>query len=213
MTTSARILLGLVAYLLLGKLAFMAVPTALVDPGQAEDLTFAAIGVFAAMGLAGLGLSARAGFPPFYTGWRRLALPAGVGASVGVVLAMVDRAHPLGIPNVAFPMALLLYPFGAIVSEIMFRLFPLPLLTWLISGLVLRGRFQDAVFGFCAVSTSLAEPLLQWGAMPEEPWFRALLFTHALGMNLGAAFLFRRRGWLAALVLRLAFYVPWHLIR
>ena len=114
--------------------------------------------------------------------------------------------------NVPFPGSLLFYPGGAIVVEVICRLVAIPVLLWLISNVVLRGRAQSHVFWVLAVLTSLVEPLDQNMFVFEAGAF-GLGATQSLsdfGHNFAQAVMFRRYGFLAAILTRVAMYLVWH---
>lgn len=109
---------------------------------------------------------------------------------------------------VPFPGSLFVYSAGAVFVEVVFRLLPIPLLLWLISSLLLRGRGQEPVFWVLAVLSSLIEPLTQGvvtSVLPPLPWAVVLALTFSV--NMAQVALFRRYGLLSAITLRLAFYV------
>jgi len=108
--------------------------------------------------------------------------------------------------------SLLFYPGGAIIVEVFYRLLPIPLVTWLVSTLALRGRGQTPVFWSMAGLTSLIEPLSQdLDALAGGP---LALVTSPFGvdfvMNLVQAVMFRRFGLSSAIATRVAVYLVWH---
>lgn len=101
----------------------------------------------------------------------------------------------------------------------MLRLFTIPLLVWLFSNVILRGKGRTPVFWIAVIVAALYEPLphmqedfaavsgagvlitaLKWTI---EPLFLA---------NVIAGWLFKKYGFLAAFVMRLSFYLIWHII-
>ena len=117
--------------------------------------------------------AARTGFPAAWDARipapRRLLLPFLVGAGFGALAVAVEEAtHSLrilegllGPATVAFPASLLVYGAGAIKWELLFLLFPVPLLLWLVSGVALRGRGQARTFWVLAALSAAVEPPLQ----------------------------------------------------
>jgi hypothetical protein len=78
--------------------------------------------------------------------------------------------------------------------------------------MVLGGRRHGATFWALAALTSLAEPAgdlglreLGWGTMTA-------VFAQDYALNFAQAGVFRRRGFLAAILLRVAFYLVWHVL-
>lgn len=115
--------------------------------------------------------------------------------------------------NVGLPEALLFYPSMAVVAEVVFHLVPLSL--WKVAG---RRRTNDGGFAGARAAIVLIaalEPIFQavLGRDPARPWWGELLTgLHIYGLNLVLVTLFLRRGLPAALMLRLAYYVYWHLL-
>lgn len=123
------------------------------------------------------------------------------------------------LPNLdqpPFPASIPYFLYGGIVSEILSRLFPIPLMVWLISNLLLRGRAQGPVSWAAVLLSSFVEPLSQVGAMvmlgigsgPSIAFTFLLIFA----ANLALGRLFRAYGFGASVVMRLAFYSLWHVI-
>jgi hypothetical protein len=191
-----------------------------------------ALAAYAALGLVGVWCAARSGFP---AGWdarlsaaRRLLLPFLVGGGFGVLAVAIvieEATHSLrilegilGPATVAFPASLLVYSAGAIKWELLFLLFPVPLLLWLVSGVVLRGRSQARTFWGLAALSAAAEPLLQGvpllllsgGAIGPAAF--AAYAAHGYAFNFAAAVGFRRAGLLAAVLVRLGDYLVWHVL-
>jgi len=183
------------------------------------------IAIFGVLGLAGIWLSHRTGFPaawdPAVPLRRRFAYPVLIGIALGVFLSIADSfvhwtatfARDSGLPsfNAPFPGSLLFYPGGAILVEVVYRLLPIPLLLWLFT-VVSRGRGQEIAFWALAALTSLIEPVQQ-----DLPDFRAgteiavfLNFDGDYALNFTQAFMFRRYGFLTSIVVRVAFYLVWH---
>ena len=215
----------LIGYLVLVKLALTALPGVLRSPAQAKVFEWPLLALWAALGSAGIWLSERTGFAPAWepgTARSRLLTPALWGFGFGALAVATDLATGwtkwvaarLGVESIhiPWPESLLIYPGGAIIVEILYRLFAIPLLLWLISSIALRGRRQEAVFWALAALTSLAEPAgdlrlreLGWGTM-------AAVFAQDYALNFAQAWFFRKRGFLAAITMRVAFYLVWHVL-
>lgn len=185
--------------------------------------------VFTLLGLASVWCMARTGFPG---AWERaipaarlLLRPALLGVGFGLLAIISERITgatrtleaALGEPfTVGFPGSLLAYSAGAIVWEAVFLLLPLPPLLWLVSGVALRGRGQRPTFWILAALAAAAEPALQGGALLAAsagslgagPFVAYVVQAYAF--NLTAAACFRRYGLLAPILLRLAYYLVWH---
>lgn len=218
--------LGFMAYLVAVKLALdLFLPDAFSDPGQAEAFGWIPIGVVAILGAVGSLLSTRTGFPdamsPRISRRQRLYVPALIGVGFAMVLVTFDlvsgysrlAAAHFGVEQqYSDPISMLLiFTAAPAYVEAVYRLFPIPLMLLLISNLALRGRWQEPIFWVLAALTSLIEPLSQttWALAVSAPIF-AVAFAHGFALNFAQATLFRRYGFVASIVLRLGFYLVWH---
>ena len=184
---------------------------------------------FTLAGLAAVWCMHRTGFPAAWDARipaaRRLLRPALLGVGLGLLAVASEEITgatkrleaQLGEPfTVAFPGSLLVYSAGAIVWEMVFLLLPVPLLLWLLSGVALKGRGQAPAFWALAALAAAAEPVLQGGALLGAsggalgPGVFAAYVVHAYAFNFTAAACFRRYGLLAAILVRLAYYLVWH---
>jgi len=220
---SARVWLGCVAFLVVVELYIVLIGGGLdKDPrtGLFSPLSIAAFGV---AGFVGIWLSHRTGFP---AAWdtrislrSRVVYPVLLGIGIGVALVVHDLVFHWTAPSFnalgPFPGPLLFYAGGAIIVEVFYRLLPIPLLLWLVSNLALRGRYRESTFWVLAALTSLIEPATQDLAALQRPGLEAAAVT-VFGidyvLNFVQAVMFRRYGFLAAIVTRVSAYVVWHVI-
>lgn len=188
-------------------------------PIASQELAFAwpTLAGIALVGLGGLYLAPRAGFPDFWdpsvTWHNRFLWPAVTGFICGAVAVLDDLANPLDI-HTGFPVSIPFYIYGALFLEIMLRLFGLTLLTWVF----LRLRLGAASFWIACVFVSLYEP---WPRMMAELSAASPIagpgivvswaFTPLFLANLLTGVLYRRGGFLAAFGFRLAHYAVWHI--
>jgi hypothetical protein len=162
--------------------------------------------VVTALGLAAVWAMHRTGFPAAWDrripAWKRLLLPTLVGLGFGLLAIGLEELTgatkileaKLGSPfTVAFPGSLWVYGGGAIKWEALLRLLPLPLLSSAVEPLVLQGV-----------------PLLVLSEGAITPPVFAAYAVHSFALNLSAAVLFRRAGLLAPVVVRLVYYLVWH---
>jgi hypothetical protein len=186
---------------------------------------------YGGLGYVGLRLAQRLGFPalwdPELPPRRRWLVPALVGAVTGLFFIAADGLlrplHGTGpLPHPPFPTSVVASTTAAIGEELIFRLFFIPLWTWLISTLVLRGRWQNEVFQIVAVLSALAFAL---GHLPavmlalgidQVSDVPAALMAEILLLNgvlsLLAAHYFRRDGFLAAVGIHFWADVVWHVV-
>lgn len=222
LSTSTKIYLWLVAFLVVVKVVFLLFPAAFPGADQVSAFYWTTIFVVASMGFVGLALSRRAGFPDIWDARvpnrQRFLIPALVGLVYGVETVLRDLANPSPV-HLKLPHSVPFYAYGAVLLEVMLRLFAVTFLTWLISNVMLRGRWQTPAFWVAAVAAALYEPLPyireELSAAPAiaDPsviikWATEPLFI----ANVVSAYLYRKYGFLAPLVMRLSFYLVWHIV-
>jgi hypothetical protein len=133
-----------------------------------------ALGFYTLLGLAAIWCMHRTGFPAAwdtrFPATQRLLFPTLIGAGIGLLAVGIDLVTgttklleaKLGTAfNPAFPGSVLVSASGAIKFELLFLLLPVPVLLWLVSSVVLRGRGQAPTFWVLAVLSSTLEPALQ----------------------------------------------------
>jgi hypothetical protein len=194
---------------------------------QAVLMTPRSYGPMLALAALGVWLSSIAGLPsaPALGDWKQwrplLGFAAALGLALGASSILLDvtlglsriAAGAIRAPsiNVAFPASVAHYVFGAIFVESTYRLAPIPILLWLIGSLMLRGRHQLAVFWSLAVLTSLIEPVGQTVMLSRQaPLLVSIVAVTEFAGNLVWSELFRRYGWAAPVVVRLAQELTWH---
>jgi hypothetical protein len=222
---SFSIFAGLIGYLVLVKLALTLFPTAFRSAAQAKVFEWPWLALWTVLGAAGVALSERTGFPPAWSpgSFRsRLLSPTLVGLGFGILAVVTDLvtgwtavvAAKLGQPSIhiPFPASVAIYPGGAIIVEILYRLFLIPAVLWIVSKVSRGGRGQKATFWVLAALTSLAEPLGDLGLREQGFATMAAVFVQDYALNFTQAWFFRKRGLLAAIVVRVAFYVVWHVL-
>ncbi|HSL30946.1 MAG TPA: hypothetical protein VK900_17225 [Anaerolineales bacterium] len=218
----------LVAYL--GVVSFLVTvvfPVQFVDRSQAgffEPQGVIAIGV---MGLIGVWLSMRTGFPDAWdatvSNRQRLFIPILAGLVLGSLFLATDLITGLsrlqeeqGIvqsTDVAFPASLIFYPAASIVAEVPYRLLTIPLLLGLVSIFIRGQSARERVFWVLAILTSLIEPLTNNATSQVlAPIALAFVLIQSFGTNLLQAAFFRKYGFVAAILVRAAFYIPFHVI-
>jgi hypothetical protein len=222
---SAIVLALLLGWLVVTRLLLIAFPTPLASRQQESFFSWGAIAVFWGLAAFGAVLARRTGFPgtwdagvplPLRTVW-----PAAVGLGLGLVAATGDAVTgwtrivaerlQLSSIHVPLPMSLAVYPAGAVISDVLLRLVPLPLVVFLVSGLLLRGRAQAPVFWTSAALLSGVEGLSSAEFARAHPGLAAYMFVEGWLLNVSQAWFFRRAGFFACVVVRVAFYLVWHI--
>jgi hypothetical protein len=228
MVASVATWLALFCYVVAVKLAVDAfLPQAIAAEDQRNAFAWPVLALVAALGAIGAALAPGTGFPAaesvLSAPRRGLLLPAAIGLAIAAVEVVFDvttgysrllnAAHGIERQYTDFPSMLLVFTAFAIYVEPIYRLLPIPLLLWLISGLALRGRWQVPVFWVLAVLFSLFEPLNQASVVPGVPfaWW-AFDLGLGFGFNLTQALFFRRYGFVASIAVRLGYYLLWHVL-
>ena len=220
LSLSIKCYVGMVAVLavLLAVMRVLHVEVA-IPVSQRALLTPPALLVIALLGLVGTCLLEKTGFPGIWDAQisirHKLFIPLLLGVAFGIGFITIGFLEFLPNPEEPpFPLSLAYWVYGGVVSEIVFRLFPIPFLVWLISTLLLRGRAQGPVTWVAGVLSSLLEPLSQVGGMlllgiDSGPGI-VVPFVLNLSANLVLARLFAKYGLGASIAMRLAFYLIWH---
>ena len=176
----------LVGILIACKVVFLLLPVSYYLRDQASAFAWPTLLGIIAVGFAGLLLAPRAGFPDMWdesvSNTRRFALPAMDGIVYGLITVFALDLLNPSDVHIAFPASILFYTYGGIFLEILLRLFGLTLLTWILAALA------------GAVRLPQRDEIGFWIA------------------NVLTGYIYRRFGFLAAVVLRLSFYAIWHVI-
>lgn len=225
---SPIIWLLLVAYL--GVASFLVTfvfPVQFINRSQSGFFEAQGVIAIGIMGLIGVWLSMRTGFPDAWdakvSNRRRLLMPVLAGLALGSAFLATDVITGLSrlqveqqivqSTDLAFPASLFLYPAGAIVSEVVYRLLTIPLLLGLISTFVRGQSGRETVFWILAILTSMIEPLTNNAAAQVlAPVTLIFVLAQSFGANFVQAAFFRKSGFFAAILVRLAFYIPYHVI-
>jgi hypothetical protein len=223
LSSSLKAYLGLFALVAILRILLFFVPVDYVLTNQEHMVSIPSILLIFALGLIGLRLTPKAGFAEMWdasvSNRNRFLISILIGLGFGVLSVLFDLLQPLGGDiQIKLPASLLVYPIGGVLEEIIFRLLLTTLLVWLISVVLLRGRWQNQVFWIVAVAVGLLNAFLQIGqfamltGQTVDPLI-ALRFFVLIGIFfIVAAYLFRKYGFLAAVSMRLADYLLFHII-
>jgi hypothetical protein len=226
--TNVIVWLVLMVYLALVKVLLDSFfPQAFSDPAQATLFAWPAIGIIGCLGLLGAWLAATTGFPSAWDAriayrWRLL-LPIALGIAFAAIQILVNELtsfsalqaarHGVTQQYTSFVPMLLIFPAAAIIVEVLFRLFPVTVLLWLVSNVVLKGRGQAHTFWALALVSSVVYVLTQVTDLLILPAPVMIILMLALfAENVTQAALFRKYGFLAAIVLRMTFYIVWNVL-
>jgi hypothetical protein len=137
------------------------------------------------------------------------------GLVFGVVIILVDRqaVYPADV-NVAWPNAWLYYPVMGFAAQVVFQLVPLAILLALLTSPVIGMSFDRAILPTLLL-VAVFEPIFQTllGVSDTLPmWARAYVAVHIMLINLSQLLIFRKHGFIPAYVLRLVYYLIWHIL-
>ena len=221
-----------VAYaLLLGVLVAVhfilaANPQAAKSAAQAAVFSWKGIGVTAAAGLAGVFCLTLSALPGLWESKinlaRKVFVPVLIGLALGALQAATDhvtnwgaamaKAAHVATIHIAWPLSAPIYAGGAVLVSILYFMTLLPVLVWLISTLWLRGKALDLVYWLFAIPFALVEPLTQgdFTAIAKGGAPAVAFAIEDLALNLAQVWILRRAGFVAAVLVRVAFYAVWH---
>jgi hypothetical protein len=221
-SSNYRLVSLFIFYLVIIKIYISANPGFFRSIQQAQVFDWMFLGLWTVLAFVGMWFYERCEFPNVSSVKMTKAIlyPSLVGFVLGILSIVNDRfthwtdyvSSLLSVPSIHidFPQSLLLYPGGAMVHEIFNRLFLIPLLMWLIGVLIFKKRYNETVFWTVAILTSLIEPSGDLGLI-KLGWLTMISsFTLDFALNLSQAYYFRKAGILASIVLRITFYLVWH---
>jgi hypothetical protein len=204
----------MILYLVAVRLTIARNPDMFRSAAQAAVFTWPMLGIVAVVGLVGTFLARRTRFPEMWDAqvsmiWR-LWVPVVGGLLLGGVAILVDRAthwttlaaEQMHLPSIHInpPSSLLIYPGGAIIVSILYFLFFAPLLLW---------AFRGRTFWIIALLTAAIEPVTQDLNIAAGIGVIIAVFAADYALSLGQVCLFRRAGFVPAVLLRVAFYAVW----
>ena len=228
LSNPVKIWLALATYLFASKIILvMMLPNAFADPAQSALFGWAPLGIFITVGLIGVALSQRTGFPSTWEGKRSLnqniLLPIIIGLGIGVLMVIIDlftgytkliaARHGVSQQFTDFTSMFFVFTSASIIVEVVYRLFMIPFLLWIVSLVIRNKKVQAFVFWTLAVLTSLLEPLGMSPDLQVVPEYLAIiLLLIYFSINLTQAGFFRKFGFLSAIMVRMGFYFVWHVL-
>ncbi len=187
--------------------------------------------LYGGLGFIGLVLSRKLTLPEIWdsavSNRQRFVIPLIVGVVLAVVLITGDMLFaPINgighFPHPSFPGSILAAIGAGIGEEILFRLFFICLWTWLVSKVILRGRWQTQVYWvvsfFSAIAFGMGHLpaimfLYNWTTLTQVP---PILLAEILLLNgilsLFAAYYFKKYGFLAPVGIHFWTDILWHVI-
>jgi len=130
------------------------------------------------------------------------------------VIILADLVVIFPYQHVQPPQSLLFYPTIAYVAEIVFHILPLSILLALL-GPLFKGRDSTKLLLLCIVLASCPEPIFQLSWRASEATLGladVYVGLHVFAFNLLQLGMFRRYDFLSMFVLRLVYYLYWHVL-
>lgn len=180
------------------------------------------IGAIWVVGWVGVYLAPGTGFAGMWqkeiSNIKRFLEPALIGVGIGLLSIGFDLIQPLGGESlIKFPASLVAYPLAGILEEIIFRLFLTTTLVWMLSNMLLRGKWQEVVFWMVNVFLGVFYTLSQLSQYQSlvgtiDILVLARFFVVIAVYFLLAAYYYRKYGFLAAISMRLGDYLVWNIV-
>jgi hypothetical protein len=180
------------------------------------------IGAIWVVGWVGVYLAPGTGFSGMWqkdiSHLKRFLEPALIGVGIGLLAIGFDLLQPLkGESLIKFPASLVAYPLAGIMEEIIFRLFLTTTFVWIISNVLLRGRWHEGVFWVVSVFLAVFYTLTQLSQYQNlvadlNIIVVARFFVVIAVYFILVAYYYWRFGFLAAISMRLGYYLVWLII-
>lgn len=219
---------SVVAYLLLLAVIIMLrlliglLPADLIASPMVNLTDNLSIGAIWAVGWVGVYLAPVTGFTGMWqkeiSQRKRFLEPALIGVGIGVLAIGFDLLQPLrGESLIKFPASLVAFPLAGILEEIIFRLFLTTTFVWMISNALLRGRWQEWIFWgvniFLAVFYTISQLSQYQNLIAALDLIVVARFFVVIAVYfILAAFYYRKSGFLAAISMRLGYYLVWNIL-
>ncbi|MFO7815415.1 MAG: CPBP family glutamic-type intramembrane protease [Halanaerobiales bacterium] len=187
--------------------------------------------LYGGLGYIGLRLSKKIDFPEFwdskYSVKEKLVYPAVLGATAGLFLIILDYIFSFfngfgKLIHPPFPTSFFASLSAGIGEEIIFRLFFITFWVWLISKVILSGKYKNIVFWIITVISAI---LFAGAHLPSIMFLvgaktisdlSTILIVELLILNslisIPAAYYFRKYGILAAVSIHFWADIGWHVI-
>jgi hypothetical protein len=187
--------------------------------------------LYGGLGSIGLFLARKLGLPEIWdsnvTNRQRFMIPALIGIGTGIVIIIGDAifspVNGMGhFPHPPFPTSIFAAIGAAIGEETMFRLFFISFWTWLVSRIILRGRWQTGIYWIVSVFSAVAFGIAHlpsvmvlqgWTSVAQVP---PVLLAELIVLNgvisFFAAYYFKKFGILAPMGIHLWADIVWHVI-
>lgn len=215
------VLVGLIGIMIIIKLFEIIFNPNNIFPGRTASFSIIEIIITLIFGIMGIFLYNKIELPPFWNEKIKrnniFLLSIGYGVAFAILFTLYDSFAKIGDISVGLPIALLFYIWGAISSEVIFRLFGIGLLTW-VGYLFFKKR--EIVFWTSAsiLSFIAAAGMLSAFSNPDIPLTKPnnflfiVLGALVFSSEMFAFKLLKKYGFISNLLFRLGFYSIWHIL-
>ena len=154
----------------------------------------------------------------------KIILPFVAGLILGIIHSSYDQlsgaaseiASIMGLEgiHIAFPFSVPIYLGGAILVNTIYYLIPIPIVVYIVSTKILKGKAESTVFWITGILIALFEPLTNPGiAVLKQVGLTAIpLSFSVLVFNLVTVVFIRKYGFITAYFLRFGHYAVWHIL-
>ena len=216
----------LIATLIIIHYIFVLWPDTGMLESQRALFSWKAIGIVGLLGLASLFLLNLTGLRKLWDAnvgiKQKILYPVVAGLLLGSLHSGYDMltgaaseiAAHMGLEDIHidFPFSIPVYLGGAILVNIIYYLIPIPILVYLVSKLIMKGKAEGIVFWTTGILIALFEPLTNPGiSVIQEVGMVVLpLSFSVLVFNLLSILFIRKYGFIASIFFRIGFYTVWH---
>ncbi|MEE4177974.1 MAG: hypothetical protein V2I46_10725 [Bacteroides sp.] len=195
---------------------------------QKSLFSWKAIGIIGSLGFFSVYLLNLTGLKKLWDGRvglnYKITLPFVTGLLLGVIHSTYDLfsgaaseiAATMGLENIhiAFPFSIPVYSGGAILVNTIYYLIPIPILVFLVSTKILKGKAESIVFWTVGILIALFEPLTNPGVsvLKQVGPVAIPLSVSVLVFNLVTVLFIRKYGFVSAYFLRFGHYAVWHIL-
>jgi hypothetical protein len=216
----------LIVILIIVHFIIVSNPDLAMQPGQRQFFMWPAIGTIGSLGFLGvflLNFTGLKGLWPADVGIKqKVIFPVIIGLLLGAITSVTDlltkysaiQAASRGVESIhtAFPYSIAQYLGGAIEVSILFYFILIPIVVFLVSTKLLKGKAEGVVFWSIGVPVALLEPFPAINHIAQFGTIAIPSFAIMITFNLLAVWFIRKYGFISAIFLRSGCYLIWHIL-
>jgi hypothetical protein len=148
-------------------------------------------------------------------GARQFILPSLIGLMFGIFAILFDLISDVEVPQLEFPISIPAYIPVAILDSMFWKLFILTMIVFVISGKIFKGKREEEVFWGASVAYSIFYVIIQFGQYSAFVGEISLYSVFQIvsvsgGFIMTSCWVFRRFGFLAAVIMHISQYLLYH---